>query len=127
MNIAVVDAYSTLNSSTSLTPINFYTNNIPETSQTLSSLPLGRIVELNSSYTVYASDNPVALVQDIQVDVWVKDLTAVEQYYYTLDSVLRADGWGNQYSSQETDPDLQGAMRIIKRYSRTLQIEQVAE
>lgn len=97
--------------------INWFTNEVPESNQTIPSLPIGRIVELNGSYGSYASANPNYLVTYVQVDVWVSNLQQVDEYYFKIDEVMRADNVQCSYTEQTYDPDLEGARRIIKRYT----------
>lgn len=97
--------------------IDWFTNEIPETNQTLPSLPVGRVVELSGDYGSYASSDPNYFTTQVQVDVWVNDLRELSDYYFKLDEVMRADNVQCNYSQQTYDPDLEGARRIIKRYT----------
>jgi hypothetical protein len=97
--------------------INWFTNEVPESNQTLPNLPIGRVVEVRGDYGSYASANPNYLITQVQVDVWVKDLKEVDKYYYKLDEIMRADNVQCDYMEQTYDPDLEGARRIIKRYT----------
>lgn len=105
------------------TDIDFYTNSVPNSALTKPTYPLGRIVEIQGRYTNRASDNPFSIQFTTQVDVWVDSLEEVDKYYYSLDSLMRANDWECIYSEQTDDPDIEGAKRIIKRYSATINIE----
>lgn len=120
MKTAVSLVYDILNQETD---IDFYTNSVPNSALTKPTYPLGRIVEIQGNYTNRASDNPWSIQFVVQVDVWVDSLDAIDKYYYSLDSVMRANDWECIYSEQTDDPDLEGAKRIIKRYSATINIE----
>lgn len=123
MKTATTMLYEILNNADDFKSIDFYTNTVPESNQTLPSLPVGRIVELQGDYDNYASDQPNVISFDVQVDIWLKSQAEVEKYYYKLDSFLREHFWINTYTSAEEDPDLQGSKRIIKRYNGTFQLE----
>lgn len=100
-----------------LPQVDWFVNEVPQTNQTLPALPVGRIVETSSNYDSYASANPNYFVTSVQVDVWVKDIKQLEEYYFKIDEVMRADNVQCDYSEQTYDPDLEGARRIIKRYT----------
>lgn len=123
MKTATTMLYEILSNADDFKSIDFYTNKVPESNQTLPSLPIGRIVELQGDYDNYASDTPNVISFDMQVDIWLKSQAEVEKYYYKLDSFLREHFWINTYTSVEEDPDLQGSKRIIKRYNGTFQLE----
>lgn len=97
--------------------VNWFTNEIPDSFITLPALPIGRITELDMNYSNYASANPTYYTTYVQVDVWVEDLTMLEKYYMEIDNTMRADNVQCEYSSQTYEPDLEGARRIIKRYT----------
>lgn len=97
--------------------IDWFVNEVPEENQTLPSLPLGRIVEISSDYGSYASADPNYFTTSVQVDVWVENVRELEKYYFEIDKVMRADNVQCSYSEQTYDPDLEGARRIIKRYT----------
>lgn len=96
--------------------IEWYVNFVPEAEQTIPSLPLGRVVELGSTHSDYASNKPWALYASIQVDVWVKTPQEAESMYYEMDKLFMNNESSMSYSEIGTDPDLQNAVRIIKRY-----------
>ncbi|WP_213336886.1 hypothetical protein [Enterococcus casseliflavus] len=123
MKTATTMLYEILNNADDFKSIDFYTNKIPESNQTLPSLPVGRIVELQGDYDNYASDKPNVISFDVQVDIWLQSQADVEKYYYKLDSYLRENYWINTYTLVEEDPDLQGSKRIVKRYNGTFQLE----
>ena len=100
--------------------IDFYTNTVPEPSQTIPKLPIGRIVELFGNYDDYASNRPNSIQFNVQIDVWVKTLDDVNKYYFVLDEIMRDEFWECVYTEQTDDPDLQGSKRIIKRYIKTM-------
>ncbi|MGO2893194.1 MAG: hypothetical protein ACTIC2_14530 [Enterococcus devriesei] len=116
MKTAVSQVYSILNSAEKTKTIDFYTNSVPESAQTVPSLPIGRIVELYGNYDDYASNNPLSIQFNVQVDVWVSTLKEVDAFYFALDEVMRSEGWECTYTEQTDDEDLEGAKRIIKRY-----------
>lgn len=97
--------------------INWFTNEVPQENQTLPSLPVGRIVELSGNYSAYASQNPNLFHTHLQVDVWVEDIAELKKYYMAMDKVMRDGGVQCEYSEQTYDKDLEGARRIIKRYT----------
>lgn len=100
-----------------LPEVNWFTNEVPEDTQTLPSLPVGRVVETSGEYDTYASGDPNYFNTNVQVDIWVKDTRQLEEYYFKVDEVMRADNVQCNYSEQTYDPDLEGARRIIKRYT----------
>lgn len=112
-----------MNSDNSTKIIDFYTNSVPESSQTLPNLPIGRIVELYGYYGDYASNTPNSIQFTVQVDVWVKTLAEVDKYYFMLDDVMRENGWQCIYTEQTDDDDLQQAKRIIKRYTTNISLK----
>nr|DAK01502.1 MAG TPA: tail component [Caudoviricetes sp.] len=116
MKTAVSQVYSILNNAEKTKKIDLYTNGVPESAQTVPNLPIGRIVELYGNYDDYASDNPLTIQFNVQVDVWVSTLKEVDAFYFALDEVMRAEGWECTYTEQIDDADLEGAKRIIKRY-----------
>lgn len=120
MKTAVSYVYDILNEETD---IDFYTNSVPESAITKPVFPIGRIVEIQGNYTNKASDNPLSIQFVTQVDVWVESLEDVDKYYYSIDSLMRANNWECIFSEQTDDPDLEGAKRIIKRYSATINID----
>lgn len=122
MKTAVSQVYSILNSAEKTKKIDFYTNSVPESSQTVPSLPVGRIVELYGDYGDYASNNPLTIQFNVQVDAWVSTLKEVDAFYFSLDEVMREDGWECTYTEQTDDEDLEGAKRIIKRYVATISL-----
>lgn len=97
--------------------INWFTNEVPTKMHTLPSLPVGRILEINGNYDGYASQDPNFLVTSVQIDVWVSDMKQLEEYYFKIDDVMRADNIQCDYTEQTYEPDLEGARRIIKRYT----------
>lgn len=97
--------------------VNWFTNEVPTEFQTLPQLPVGRIVELDGRYTEYASSDPNYFVTHVQVDLWCEDLKEVEKYYFEIDKTMRADNVQCVLSQQSYDPDLEGARRVIKRYT----------
>ncbi|MDT2423972.1 hypothetical protein P7D66_16435 [Enterococcus avium] len=116
MKTAVSQVYSILNSAEKTKTIDFYTNSVPESAQTVPNLPVGRIVELYGNYDDYSSNKPNTIQMNVQVDVWVSTLKEVDAFYFALDEVMRAEGWECTYTEQTDDEDLEGAKRIIKRY-----------
>lgn len=122
MKTAVSQVYSILNSAGKTKKIDFYTNSVPESSQTVPSLPVGRIVELYGNYDDYASNKPNTIQMNVQVDVWVSTLKEVDAFYFSLDEVMRAEGWECTYTEQTDDEDLEGSKRIIKRYVATISL-----
>lgn len=116
MKTAVSQVYSILNSNEKTKNIDFYTNSVPESAQTVPSLPVGRIIEISGNYEDFASNNPLTIQFNVQVDVWVSTLKEVDAFYFALDEVMRGNGWQCAYTEQTDDEDLEGAKRIIKRY-----------
>lgn len=116
MKTAVSQVYSILNSNEKTKNIDFYTNSVPESAQTVPSLPVGRIIEIFGNYEDFASNNPLTIQFNIQVDVWVSTMKEVDAFYFALDEVMRGNGWQCAYTEQTDDEDLEGAKRIIKRY-----------
>ncbi|MDU4893703.1 MAG: hypothetical protein E6X39_04180 [Enterococcus hirae] len=57
MKTAVSQVYSILNSNEKTKNIDFYTNSVPESAQTVPSLPVGRITEISGNYEDFASNN----------------------------------------------------------------------
>ncbi|HFN1454748.1 TPA: hypothetical protein ACHBME_002887, partial [Enterococcus faecium] len=84
--------------------------------QTVPSLPVGRITEIFGNYEDFASNNPLTIQFNVQVDVWVSTLKEVDAFYFALDEIMRGNGWQCAYTEQTDDEDLEGAKRIIKRY-----------
>ena len=122
MKTAVSQVYSILNNAEKTKKIDFYTNGVPESAQTVSNLPIGRIVELYGNYDDYASNNPLTIQFNVQVDVWVSTLKEVDAFYFTLDEVMRVEGWECTYTEQTDDEDSEGSKRIIKRYVATISL-----
>lgn len=122
MKTAVSQVYSILDKAQELTEINFYTNSVPESSQTIPDLPIGRIVELYGSYEDFASNNPLSISFSVQVDVWVSTLKEVDTFYFLIDEIMRLNGWQCTYTEQTDDEDLKNAKRIIKRYATTINL-----
>ncbi|WP_432475866.1 hypothetical protein [Enterococcus faecium] len=116
MKTAVSQVYSILNSNEKTKNIDFYTNSVPKSAQTVPSLPVGRITEISGNYEDFASNNPLTIQFNVQVDVWVSTLKEVDAFYFALDEVMRGNGWQCAYTEQTDDEDLEGAKRIIKRY-----------
>ncbi|ERK34230.1 head-tail joining protein [Enterococcus faecium CRL1879] len=116
MKTAVSQVYSILNSNEKTKNIDFYTNSVPESAQTVPSLPVGRIIEISGNYEDFASNNPLTIQFNVQVDVWVSTMKEVDAFYFALDEVMRGNGWQCAYTEQTDDDDLEGAKRIIKRY-----------
>lgn len=116
MKTAVSQVYSILNSNEKTKNIDFYTNSVRESAQTVPSLPVGRITEISGNYEDFASNNPLTIQFNVQVDVWVSTLKEVDAFYFALDEVMRGNGWQCAYTEQTDDEDLEGAKRIIKRY-----------
>ncbi|EOA7300729.1 hypothetical protein ACIMQ6_002293 [Enterococcus faecium] len=116
MKTAVSQVYSILNSNEKTKNIDFYTNSVPESAQTVPSLPVGRITEIFGNYEDFASNNPLTIQFNVQVDVWVSTMKEVDAFYFALDEVMRGNGWECTYTEQTDDEDLEGAKRIIKRY-----------
>ncbi len=116
MKTAVSQVYSILNSNKKTKNIDFYTNSVPESAQTVPSLPVGRITEIFGNYEDFASNNPLTIQFNVQVDVWVSTMKEVDAFYFALDEVMRGNGWQCAYTEQTDDEDLEGAKRIIKRY-----------
>lgn len=116
MKTAVSQVYSILNNAEKTKKIDFYTNGVPESAQTVPNLPIGRIVELYGNYDDYASNNPLTIQFNVQVDIWVSTLKEVDAFYFALDEVMRVEGWECTYTEQTDDEDLEGSKRIIKRY-----------
>lgn len=116
MKTAVSQVYSILNSNKKTKNIDFYTNSVPESAQTVPSLPVGRITEISGNYEDFASNNPLTIQFNVQVDVWVSTMKEVDAFYFALDEVMRGNGWQCAYTEQTDDADLEVAKRIIKRY-----------
>ncbi|EOS8047571.1 hypothetical protein DSM22_RS10285 [Enterococcus hirae] len=116
MKTAVSQVYSILNSNEKTKNIDFYTNSVRESAQTVPSLPVGRITEISGNYEDFASNNPLTIQFNVQVDVWVSTMKEVDAFYFALDEVMRGNGWQCAYTEQTDDEDLEGAKRIIKRY-----------
>ena len=116
MKTAVSQVYSILNSNEKTKNIDFYTNSVAESAQTVPSLPVGRITEISGNYEDFASNNPLTIQFNVQVDVWVSTMKEVDAFYFALDEVMRGNGWQCAYTEQTDDEDLEGAKRIIKRY-----------
>lgn len=121
MNTATTMVYEILNTSDVMQEIDFFTNSVPEENRVLDNLPVGRIVELQGEYGNFASGDPRTITFYVQVDIWLKNQERAEHYYYLIDKLLREQGWLNDYSSLEEDPDFP-AKRIIKRYNGTLHL-----
>lgn len=100
-----------------LPEINWFVNQVDESQQVNPTYPLGRIVEIGGDYGFYSSENPNYLLTSVQVDVWVKDMKQLEEYYFKLDEIMRADNVQCDYTEQTQDHDLKDARRIIKRYT----------
>lgn len=96
--------------------IDWYVNFVPETEQTVPSLPVGRIVEIGMTHDNYASDRPLSMYTTIQVDIWVKTLSEAEAIYYEMDELFMNNNANLSYSEIGTDPDLDNCTRVIKRY-----------
>ncbi len=111
-----------MNNKEKIKEINFFTNSVPENAQTVPNLPVGRIVELYGNYDDYASNKPNTIQMNVQVDVWVSTLKEVDAFYFSLDEVMRAEGWECTYTEQTDDEDLEGSKRIIKRYVATISL-----
>ena len=122
MKTAVSQVYSILNNAEKTKKIDFYTNGVPESAQTVPNLPIGRIVELYGNYDDYASNNPLTIQFNVQVDVWVSTLKEVDAFYFALDEVMRVEGWECTYTEQTDDENLEGSKRIIKRYVATISL-----
>ena len=97
--------------------VNWFTNEVPEEFQTLPELPVGRVVELHSDYDAYASANPNYHTATTQIDVWVNDVSEIEKYYFDIDIAMREAGFPCAYSEETYEPDLEGARRLVKRYT----------
>lgn len=117
MTLPIVAVTSTLEEA--YPEVNWFTNEVPEKFITLPSLPVGRVTELDMDYHAYASADPNYYTTYIQIDLWVENLTMVDQYYLAIDKTMRADNVQCSYSTQSYEPDLEGARRIIKRYTVT--------
>ncbi|WP_267635617.1 hypothetical protein [Enterococcus faecium] len=89
MKTAVSQVYSILNSNEKTKNIDFYTNSVPESAQTVPSLPVGRITEISGNYEDFASNNPLTIQFNVQVDVWVSTMKEVDAFYFALDEVMR--------------------------------------
>lgn len=122
MKTAVSQVYSILNSNEKTKNIDFYTNSVPESAQTVPSLPVGRITEIFGNYEDFASNNPLTIQFNVQVDVWVSTMKEVDAFYFALDEVMRVEGWECTYTEQTDDEDLEGTKRIIKRYVATISL-----
>lgn len=96
--------------------INWFVNQIEEEKQVNPPYPLGRIVELGGEYLDYASEHPNVLTTTVQVDVWVRDVQQLNQYYFLLDKVMRDQNIQCSYTEETQDQDLKEGRRIIKRY-----------
>lgn len=105
-----------------LPEINWYVNDVPKEKINIPSLPLGRIVEISGHYDGFASNDPTALVTYVQIDVWVKDMSELNKYYYTIDKALRDEAIQCMYTEQTNDIDFENTRRIIKRYSITQRV-----
>lgn len=123
MKTAVSQVFDILSASDELQAIDFFTNSVPETRQTLPDLPVGRIVELYGNYDDFASNNPSVINFNIQVDVWVSTLKEVDAFYFAIDAIMRKAGWACTYTEQTDDDDLQNAKRIIKRYTANITLK----
>lgn len=102
---------------TSHPEVNWFTNEVPEEFQTLPSLPVGRVTEVTADYTAYASARPNYHTATVQIDVWVEDMADVEKYYFELDYTMREADFPCTMSEETYDPDLEGARRVVKRYT----------
>ena len=96
--------------------INWFVNQIDEEDQVNPPYPLGRIVELSGEYVDYASEQPTYLTTNVQVDVWVRDVQQLNQYYFLLDKVMRDQNIQCAHTEETQDQDLKEGRRIIKRY-----------
>lgn len=102
--------------------IDWFVNDVPKEKVGIPNLPLGRIVEINGDYEGYASNDPTAYVSYIQVDVWVKDMKTLNQYYFAIDKAMRDEAVQCMYSQETHDPDFEDTRRIIKRYAITQRV-----
>lgn len=116
MNIPIKQVFDILSDQEELNPINFYLNYIPEAEQLLEKLPVGRLVEIDTTYTDYASNDPLSLEFCVQVDLWFSSLQEANKYYFLIDKLMRKNNWQCAYSELTTDVDLEKCPRIIKRY-----------
>lgn len=96
--------------------INWFVNQIEEEKQVNPPYPLGRIVELGGEYLGFASEQPNILTTTVQVDVWVRDVQQLNQYYFLLDKVMRDQNIQCSYTEETQDQDLKEGRRLIKRY-----------
>lgn len=103
--------------------IDWYVNFVPEAEQTIPSLPLGRITEVGYTHDSYASNDPLMMETTIQVDVWFKTLSEAQEIYYDMDKLFYGNYNSLSYSEIGTDPDIENAPRIIKRYTITRNIK----
>lgn len=97
--------------------VNWFTNEVPEEFQSLPELPVGRIVELYSDYDAYASSNPNYHTATVQIDVWVNNVSEIENYYFEIDRTMRDAGYHCAFSEETYEPDLEGSRRLVKRYT----------
>ena len=123
MNIPIKQVLDILSNQVELEPINFHLNFIPEDNQLLEKLPMGRLVEIDTTYTDYASNDPLSLEYCVQVDLWFSSLQEANEYYFLIDKLMRENEWQCVYSELTTDTDLENCNRIIKRYYTTHRIE----
>lgn len=82
MNIPIKQVLDILSNQVELEPINFHLNFIPEDNQLLEKLPMGRLVEIDTTYTDYASNDPLSLEFCVQVDLWFSSLQEANEYYF---------------------------------------------
>ena len=115
MTLPILQVAQTLNEAHP--EVNWFTNEVPDEFVSLPKLPVGRITELDMNYHTYASADPNYYTTYIQVDIWVENLTELEKYYLAIDKTMRADNVQCEYSTQTYEPDLEGARRIVKRYT----------
>ncbi|MGR6141593.1 hypothetical protein [Enterococcus faecalis] len=123
MNIPIKQVLDILSNQVELEPINFHLNFIPEDNRLLEKLPMGRLVEIDTTYTDYASNDPLSLEFCVQVDLWFSSLQEANEYYFLIDELMRENEWQCVYSELTTDTDLENCNRIIKRYYTTQRIE----
>lgn len=123
MNIPIKQVFDILSEQEELKPINFHLNYIPEAEQFLEKLPVGRLVEIDTTYTDYASNDPLSLEFCVQVDLWFSSLQEANSYYFLIDRLMRENEWQCAYSELTTDEDLEKCPRIIKRYYTIQRIE----
>lgn len=101
---------------------NIFMLSVPEDYRTHGKLPLLRVTEVGSNTSVYASDTPVFIDYEIQVDVWLESIEYCQNVNTEINKGFFKEGLGFTESFVDYDEDLQ-SYRIIKRYKGSMKIE----